>query len=67
MKVEVRVFQNPEDSSYIVQTVIDDGDVRVGEFCLPGGQSLPEAEAMARSLIELSETGFDMRKLLPLV
>ena len=65
MKVEVRVFQNPGDSSYIVQTVIEDGDVQVGEFFLPGGQNLSEAEALAHSIIELVETGYDLRKLMP--
>jgi len=65
MKVDVRVYQNAEDSSYVVQTVITDGDVQVGEFSLPGGNNLSEAEELARSIIQLAESGYDLRKLMP--
>jgi len=65
MKVDVRVFQNPDDSSFVVQTGITDGDAHVGKFCLPGGQSLEEAEALASSIVDLAETGFDLRRLVP--
>jgi len=66
MKVEVEVFQNPEGGAFLVRTRLSDADGNpVGEFILPGGTSLSEAEAMAQSLIGLAQTGFDLRKLIP--
>lgn len=66
MKVNVEVFQDPSDGLFAVRTRLSDADgAPVGEFILPGGATLSEAEAMAQSLVGLAETGFDMRKLMP--
>lgn len=66
MKVDVEVFQDPSDGSFIVRTRISDANgAQVGEFFLPGGTSLAEAEALAHSIIQLAETGYDLRRLVP--
>lgn len=65
MKVNVEVFEDPADGSFVVRTQMFDDDVKLGEFILPGGRNLTEAEATARSLVGLAETGFDMRQLIP--
>ena len=66
MKVDVKVFQDPSDGSFAVRTRISDADCAlVGEFFLPGGTNLSEAEALASSIIELVKTGFDLRELMP--
>jgi len=66
MKVNVEVFQDPSDGLFAVRTRLSDADgAPVGEFTLPAGNTMPEAETMARSLIKLAETGFDIRKLIP--
>lgn len=65
MKVAVEVFSGPSDRSFAVRTRTSDADVQVGEFFLSGGTNLSEAEALARSIIQLAETGFDLRKLMP--
>jgi len=65
MKVTVEVFQDPADGAFVVRTQMFDDDVQVGEFFLPGGATLTEAEGMARSLARLMESGFDMRQLIP--
>jgi len=64
MKVNVEVFEDPADGSFVVRTQMFDDDVKLGEFLLPGGTSLTEAEAMAQSLVRLAESGFDMRQLI---
>ena len=63
MKVNASVYQDPDDGNFIVHTELVNDDVQVGEFFLPGGMSQAEAEATARSLIRLAETGFDLREL----
>lgn len=66
MKVDVEVFQDPTEGSFSVRTRISDANgAQVGEFFLPGGTNLTEAEAIASSLIDLAETGYDLRKLMP--
>ncbi|HPB50105.1 MAG TPA: hypothetical protein PLZ31_02585 [Myxococcota bacterium] len=66
MKVDVEVFQDHSDGSFAVRTKISDADgTQVGEFFLPGGTNLSEAEALARSIIDLAESGYDLRKLMP--
>lgn len=66
MKVDVEVFQDPSDASFAVRTRLTDANgAQVGEFFLPGGTSLSEAEALARSIIQLTESGYDIRKLMP--
>lgn len=66
MKVDVEVFQDPSDGSFVVRTRISVADgARVGEFFLPGGTDVSEAEALARSIIQLAESSYDLRKLMP--
>lgn len=65
MKVTVGVIQDPEDGSYVVHTEIVENEKQIGEFFLPGGTTIDEAEGLARSLIRLAETGFDLRQLVP--
>ncbi len=66
MKVAVEMFQDPSDGSFIVRTRISDANgAQVGEFILPGGKDLTEAETLASSIIQLAETGFDLRELMP--
>lgn len=65
MKVTAGVLRDPDDGSFIVHTKITENDVQVGEFFLPGGTTIDEAEATAKSLIRLSESGFDLLKLVP--
>ncbi len=66
MKVDVEVFQDPSYGSFNVRRRIFDADgAQVGEFFLPGGTSLAEAEALAHSIIQLTESGFDLRRLMP--
>jgi len=66
MNVTVDVLQDLKDGSIVVWTRISDADgAQVGEFSLPGGASPSEAEALARSIIRLAATGFDLRKLVP--
>lgn len=66
MKVNVEVFQDPADGAFVVRTRLSETDgATVGEFFLPAGATLAEAETMARSLVRLAESGFDMRQLVP--
>lgn len=66
MKADVGVFKEPSEGSVAVRSRISDDDgAQVGEFLLPGGQNLTEAEALARSIIDLAKTGYDVRKLMP--
>lgn len=65
MKVNASVYQDPTDNSFIVHTEMVENDVKAGEFFLPGGTTIDEAEDLARSLIKLAESGFDMLKLMP--
>lgn len=65
MKINVEVFQDPADGSFLVRTRMFEAEVEVGEIFLPGGNTLNEAEDLSRSLIRLADTGFDMLKLMP--
>jgi len=65
-KVGVEVFQDPSDGSFAVRTRLTDADgTQAGEFFLPGGTDVSEAEALAHSIIQLAETGYDLRRLVP--